>query len=339
MVQKILDNEIINKYKVNRCIPTIPKKTINNNLNGGALFGFPFGVYKYIFLFSCLILIGVGLKASPSLNMSWEKISLVLLIGTVLIFIEWFINEYSVKSLNKETSLQEKILYFILGTDAKITQFHKVIFFSVLVFLTFIIINISAILLIKLLKGDSDNCLKNLKLSRLSPLKILSDNSENTKDILNRNGVGRGPVGNPPQPTNITVDNDYFDLNNFIKPPLVKKESTVSQDAGIIFNPNNINQPGVVNQGQPQGGPNAALINIGTGNNTPGSIFDNRIKVVDKDIYEENEYFKTRPEELVKKLKKYFQYIYDKTEKRHFIAFEIRKEDIVNTPYGNILAS
>ena len=81
------------------------------------------------------------------------------------------------------------------------------------------------------------------------------------------------------------------------------------------------------------------MINIGTGNNTPGSIFDNRIKVVDKDIYEENEYFKTRPEELVKKLKKYFQYIYDKTEKRHFIAFEIRKEDIVNTPYGNILAS
>ena len=47
-----------------------------------------------------------------------------------------------------------------------------------LVFLTFIIINISAILLIKLLKGDSDNCLKNLKLSRLSPLKILSDNSK-----------------------------------------------------------------------------------------------------------------------------------------------------------------
>ena len=171
-------------------------------------------------------------------------------------------------------------------------------------------------------------------------MNILLDNSETTKDVFNRAGQGAGQsVGNPPTRTNITVDKDYFDLNNFIKPALIKKENTISQDAGIIFNANNINQPGAVNQGQAQGVPNAALINIGTGNNTQGSIFDNRIKVVEKDIYKENEYFKTHPHELVEKLKKYFQYIYDKTSKRHFIAFEIKKQDIVNTPYGNLLSS
>jgi len=356
MVQKILNNEIIDKYKVNRCIPKKPEKIINNNLKGGsignsAIFNmdrsiFTFGLRTLVICVS-IILIGFLLTVNPNNifgagEISWNKIIVVILVGMCIIIIDWFINVSQDTSLDKkDDSLQNKILYSILGSEAKITTFHTVILFSVAAFIIFIIINILAILLIKLLKGDSDTCLKNLKLSRLKPLHILPDNSVDTQNALNQNGIGRGPLdGNPPQRTNITVDKDYFDLNNFIKPALVTKENTVSQNAGIIFNPNNINVPGQVNQPPvPAAGANAALINIGQGNNNQGSIFDNRIKVVEKDIYQENKYFKTQPLALTQKLKKYFQYIYDKTEKRHFIAFEITKSDIVNTPYGNILAS
>ena len=335
MVQKILNNEIIDKYKVNRCIPKKPEKIINNNLIGGLPIGedsgtlaisfLPFG-YRVIVISIFLILLGFVLKANPNNlfgagEISNGKVVLVILVGVCIIIIDWFINVSQDTSLDKkDDSLQNKILYSILGSEAKITTFHTVILFSVAAFIIFIIINILAILLIKLLKGDSDTCLKNLKLSRLKPLHILPDNSVDTQNALNQNGIGRGPLdGNPPQRTNITVDKDYFDLNNFIKPALVTKENTVSQNAGIIFNPNNINVPGQVNQPPvPAAGANAALINIGQGNNNQGSIFDNRIKVVEKDIYQENKYFKTQPLALTQKLKKYFQYIYDKTEKRQY---------------------
>ena len=349
MVQKILDNEIINKYKINRCIPTIPKKKINNNLIGGVpienpdadntineILRFP-GFWWRMNFYIFVTLLGGILVQSIYTNKGLTFITIGFCI--FIIFFDWYFSVYKYSELDKKNTLQEKILYFILGSDAKITQFHKIIFFSVLIFVVFIIINISIILLIKLLEGDKDTCLKNLKLTRLRPLNILSDNSRTTRDYYNNRGVGRGPVKNG-QRTDLTVDKDYFDLNNFIKPFIIRKENTVSQDAGIIFNPNNIGAPGQVNPAPAAAvGANAALINIGQGNNNQGSIFDNRIKVVEKDIYQENEYFKEHPLRLTQKLKEYFQYIYDKTSKRHFIAFEIKKDDVVNTPYGNILAS
>lgn len=350
MVQKILDNEIIHKYKVNRCIPTIPKKKINNNLTGGfpigknpdsnnvlnLMFGWSWFTYRLIFYIIIAFLGGL------TVQIKYKHLGLTaMFIGFWIIsaVVDWYYRVYKFSELGKKDTIQEQILHLILGSDYKITQFHRIIFFSVLVFLIFMFINISAILLIKLLEGDKDTCLKNLKLARLTPLHILSDNSEDTKRYYDRQGIDQGRTRTGER-TNITVDKDYFDLNSFIKPFLVKKENTVSQDAGIIFNPNNIGAPGQVNQAPaPVPGANAALINIGQGNNNQGSIFDNRIKVIEKDIYQENEYFKANPLQLTEKLKKYFQYIYDKTEKRHFIAFEIKKDDVVNTPYGNILAS
>lgn len=347
MVQKILNNEIIDKYNVNRCIPTISKKKINNNLTGGDKTGdtllsvitdlpwFWWRLNFYVF---------VSVLGGLTIQFTYNRIgytSLFIIFCTMWIIGDWYFGVYKVSELKKNNSLQEQILYYILGSDAKLTQFHNVIIFSVLIFLIFIIINISVILLIKLLEGDKKTCLKKLKLARLTPLNILPDNSITTRDYYNRLGRGRGQGRNQNgQRLDITVDEDYFDLNNFIKPFLINKENTVSQDAGIIFNPNNIGAPGQVNQAPvPAAGANAALINIGQGNNNQGSIFDNRIKVVEKDIYQENEYFKKNPLRLTQKLKKYFQYIYDNTEKRHFIAFEIKKDDVVNTPYGNILAS
>tara|TARA_Y100000741_G_scaffold345026_2_gene310136 strand:+ start:610 stop:1662 length:1053 start_codon:yes stop_codon:yes gene_type:complete len=349
MVQKILDNEIINKYKINRCIPTIPKKKINNNLTGGFLigdnpdadnvlnlmFGWPWFWYRLNLYIILIAIAGFFIYKNYGQGLTFLFVAFCIF-G---ISIDWYYRVYKFTELSKKDTLQDKILYFILGSDAKIKTFHKIIFFSVLIFVVFIIINISIILLIKLLEGDKDTCLKNLRLSRLRPLNILPDNSETTRDYYNNRGVGQGPVKNG-QHTNLTVDKDYFDLNNFIKPFIIRKENTVSQDAGIIFNPNNIDVPGQVNPAPAAAaGANAALINIGQGNNNQGSIFDNRIKVVEKDIYQENEYFKANPLRLTQKLKEYFQYIYDKTSKRHFIAFEIKKDDVVNTPYGNILAS
>ena len=344
MVQKILDNEIINKYKINRCIPKIPKKTINNNLTGGDKIGdtllsiitdmpwFWWRLNFYVF-----VLVVGGLIIQITFNYIGYT-CLFIIFCTMWIIADWYFSVYKVSELKKKNSLQEQILYYILGSDAKLTQFHTVIIFSVLIFLIFIIINISVILLIKLLEGDKDTCLKKLKLSRLEPVNILSDNSITTRDFYNDIGVGQGWDRKTRQQYDLTVNKDYFDLNSFIKPFLVEKENTVSQDAGVIFNPNNIGAQGQVIPAA-GAGVNAALINIGQGNNNQGSIFDNRIKVVEKDIYNENEYFKSRPSELTDKLKKYFQYIYDKTNKRHFIAFEIKKDDVVNTPYGNILAS
>lgn len=346
MVQKILENEIINKYKVNRCIPRIPKKIINNNLTGGDKTGdtllsvitdMPWFWWRLNFYVFVSVLGGLTIQFTYNHR---GYTALFIIFCTMWIIGDWYFGVYKVSELKKKNSLQEQILYYILGSDAKLTQFHTVIIFSVLIFLIFIIINISVILLIKLLEGNKDTCLKNLKLSRLTPLNILPDNSIDTKDFYNRIGLGQGLNRRTGQQYDITVDKDYFDLNNFIKPFIISKENTVAQEAGIIFNPNDIGAAGQVNQGPvPGAGVNAALINIGQGNNNQGSIFDNRIKVVEKDIYQENEYFKTNPLKLTEKLKKYFQYIYDKTEKRHFIAFEIKKDDVVNTPYGNILAS
>jgi hypothetical protein len=347
MVQKILDNEIINKYKINRCIPKIPKKKINNNLIGGQPQTFSevlstqpsFWIWWYVRANLYFIITVVGGFLINAYYKNYGVTFIFVMFCICLLSLDYYTFVYKYTELGKKDTLRDKILYLILGSDANITQFHKIIFFAVLIFLVFIIINISIILLIKLLDGDRDSSLKKLKLSRLTPLNILADNSENTKQFYNNIGVGKGQLVNG-QRTNITVDKDYFDLNNFIKPFLVKKENTVSQDAGIIFNPNNIGAPGQVIPAQgAMAGANAALINIGQGNNNQGSIFDNRIKVVEKDIYQENEYFKSNPLRLTQKLKKYFQYIYDKTSKRHFIAFEIKKEDVSNTPYGNILAT
>jgi len=177
--------------------------------------------------------------------------------------------------------------------------------------------------------GNNNKCLKYLNLDRLTSLNILPDNSLDTKNVLDNEGQQQNPE--------ITVNKDYFDLINFIKPAIIEKENTVAQEAGIIFNPANPGIPGnVVNPNIPANN-STSLINIGTNNNNQGSIFDNRIKVVEKDIYKENDFFKFNSKELKNKLKKYFQYVYDNTNKSHYIIFKLKQSDIVNTPYGLLL--
>ena len=155
MVQKILNNEIIDKYKVNRCIPKKPEKIINNNLKGGLIGNVGiFNMDRSIFTFGLrtliicvlVILMGFLLKVNPNNvfgaeEISWGKVILVIFVGMCIIIIDWFINVFQDTSLDKkDDSLQNKILYSILGSDKKITIFHQVILFSVSAFIIFIII-------------------------------------------------------------------------------------------------------------------------------------------------------------------------------------------------------
>ena len=122
MVQKILKNEIINKYKVNRYIPKKPEKKINNNLTGGVPIGehsvlytsyVPFQ-YRVILYSVVLILLGFVLKINPNnifgAEVSTLKISIIIFVGMFLIIIDWYINVFSDTPLDKKKdSLQNKM--------------------------------------------------------------------------------------------------------------------------------------------------------------------------------------------------------------------------------------
>ena len=140
MVQKIIDNEIINKYKINRCISTIPKKTVNNNLNGGDKTGdtllsvitdMHWFWWRLIFYLFVSVLGGLTIQFTYN-NRGYT--SLFIIFCTMWIIGVWYFGVYKVSELKKKNSLQEQILYYILGSDAKLTQFHTVIIFSVLIF-------------------------------------------------------------------------------------------------------------------------------------------------------------------------------------------------------------
>ena len=329
MVQKILDNQILNTYKLNRCIP----KSINNkNLKGGdtILSNLPSFNQTLFIIYMMILLLIIFYQLYKKINIKYILFTSV--IGFLIVILYYYfkihLNNNNIENTDKK-SIKNRILSIILGENKKITQLHSIIFFSVSVFIIFIIINIGAILLVKLIDGNNNKCLKYLNLDRLTSLNILPDNSLDTKNLLDNEGQQQNPE--------ITVNKDYFDLINFIKPPIIEKENTVAQEAGIIFNPTNPGIPGnIVNPNVPANN-NASLINIGTNNNNPGSIFDNRIKVVEKDIYKENDFFKFNSKELKNKLKKYFQYVYDNTNKSHYIIFKLKQSDIVNTPYGLLL--
>ena len=320
MVKKILDNKIINTYKINRHISEKQEKKIKKK-GGSILFSWNTGII--ILCIVLLILLGVGLKVN---NYSIYKIfGIITIIVIVLGLLYWYIYKYKLKNVyNKEDSLEYKTLYYILGNTSRITNLHRIIFFSATIFIIIIIICASSILLIQSFNNDGSNCLKKLKIDELKPLNILLDNSEKHKNIIDKQGNTQTPP--------IRVNTDYFDLNNFIKPSVVRSENIISEEGGILYNPNAA--PGAAPGAAPVAAAVPALINIsGTGNNSQGSMFDNRIKVTEKDIYIKNDYFKTNPEALITKLKKYFKYIFDKTNKRHFIIFELKKEDVINTPY------
>lgn len=328
MVQKILNNEILNTYKLNRCIP----KSINNkNLKGGdTILSNLLSFNQILFIIHMMILLLIIFyQLYKKINIKYILFTSV--IGFLIVILYYYFKIHlnnDIENTDKK-SIKNRILSIILGENKKITQVHSIIFFSVSVFIIFIIINIGAILLVKLIDGNNNKCLKYLNLDRLTSLNILPDNSLDTKNLLDNEGQQQNPE--------ITVNKDYFDLINFIKPPIIEKENTVAQEAGIIFNPANPGIPGnVVNPNVPSNN-NASLINIGTNNNNQGSIFDNRIKVVEKDIYKENDFFKFNSKELKNKLKKYFQYVYDNTNKSHYIIFKLKQSDIVNTPYGLLL--
>lgn len=337
MVQKIIDNEIIDRYKINRCIPTIPKIKNKSNriVKGGSSstvgddLYIPSGnVLFIIFYIIILILVNYYLFANNSISNIWiliiNQINFIIIIYYIYNYI------YSSSSYKEEDSMKNKILNIILGEERKITKIHQIILISIIVFILLVVITISARVLLWLISGkDKNNCLKDLKLENLKPINILLNNSTDNKTILNNQGSLL--------PTPINVNNDYFDLKHFVKPPSINKENTISADAGVIFNPNNPGAPGVpVGPIPAPGGVTTGVINIGTAGNNQGSLFDNRIKVVEKDIYSDNDYFDTRPTELKNKLKKYFRYIFEPKQKRHFLTFEVDGKDIGNTFLSNI---
>jgi len=319
----IEDDRIVNKYKINRCIHT---KNLNKKetIRGGRTFWDNIPSYKqtlYIIYIFCSILFLLYLRFVQKFNF----ISLGLISALIILLAVIIVWTYDVSS-GKESWI-DSIFRLVIGDKKKKTQLHSIIFFTIIVFIVFTTLYLTAILLIYLIEGGTQTSLKDLKLDTIKPLNILPDNLIETKNLYDRLGTGQNPQ--------ITVDKDYFDINNFIKPGVIEKEGIVSQDAGIIFNPNNPGAPGAVAVPQ-AGAPAASLINIGTSNNNSGSIFDNRIKVVEKDIYNVNNYFRENPGQLRRKLEKYFRYIYDKTTRSHLIIFKLNKSDIVNTPYGTL---
>lgn len=336
MVQKIIDNEIIDRYKINRCIPNIQKKENKSNriVKGGSsstvgddLYVPSGNVLFIIFYIIILILVNYYLFAKDSISKVW--ILIINQINLIILIIYWY-NYIYLSYEDNENSWKTWILNIVLGEERKITKIHQLILISIIVFVLLVIITISARVLLWLISGkDKGSCLKDLKLDNLKPINILSDNSDNNKALLNNQGALLQ--------TPINVNNDYFDLEHFMKPPSINKENTISADAGIIFNPNNPGAPGVpVGPIPAPGGVTTGVINIGTAGNNQGSLFDNRIKVVEKDIYTENNYFNNRPLELQNKLKKYFRYIFEPKQKRHFLTFEINKNDLGSTFLSNI---
>ena len=296
MVQKVLHNEIIDKYKINRCIPVIQKNK-NKNKNNKKIHGGFFNNTYYLFGYVIIGLI-VALVTYYSTKSSYRWMIFFVIPILVIIPIVYYLINNSVSNINSK----------------KPNTIYEIFIFSILIFLVFIIINIIVYLLVISTDGsESMKSLKKLKLDDLKPINILYDYSNNYKDKLNNT-----------QP-NKNVDEDYFDLNNFVKPPIINQENIISiKDATINQNnpSNNLNNSSN-NLNIPQFGFNSLRTNI----------FDNKIKVVEKDIYNSNDYFNNNPTNLKNKLIKYFRPIVAQMgkNKRYFITFEVDETTIANS--------
>ena len=282
MVQKILHNEIIDKYKINRCIPVIQKNK-NKNKNNKKIHGGFFNNTYYLFGYVIIGLI-VALVTYYSTKSSYRWMIFFVIPILVIIPIVYYLINNSVSNIN---SKKPKTIY-------------EIFIFSILIFLVFIIINIIVYLLV--ISTDGSESMKSLKKLKLDDLK---------------------PINNT-QP-NKNVDEDYFDLNNFVKPPIINQENIISiKDATINQNnpSNNLNNSSN-NLNIPQFGFNSLRTNI----------FDNKIKVVEKDIYNSNDYFNNNPTNLKNKLIKYFRPIVAQMgkNKRYFITFEVDETTIANS--------
>ena len=240
MVQKILHNEIIDKYKINRCIPVIQKNK-NKNKNNKKIHGGFFNNTYYLFGYAIIGLI-VALVTYYSTKSSYRWMIFFVIPILVIIPIVYYLINNSVSNINSK----------------KPNTIYEIFIFSILIFLVFIIINIIVYLLVISTDGsESMKSLKKLKLDDLKPINILYDYSNNYKDKLNNT-----------QP-NKNVDEDYFDLNNFVKPPIINQENIISiKDATINQNnpSNNLNNSSN-NLNIPQFGFNSLRTNI----------FDNKI--------------------------------------------------------------
>jgi hypothetical protein len=226
--------------------------------------------------------------------------------------------------------------FFKSSDEASGDTIGRTIFFVIIGLLIILISVIGFVFFVNILLPSSklelsDKIEKGL---RISELNILTDNRDAWGNALPQMVI---PNTNPAFHV-VGMDTRkqcYFDVRHFVAPPRINKEVCISRNAGIAFQPTStIVQGGMVPvpvipvAGVPVPGalPGAPVSNT-------GSLYDTRIVEQDLKKYTSVD---LNDDELQRKIKNYFSYVYDKTNNAHLIFFKLSTHDMRMSAFGNL---